>query len=49
MFEAAAPKTLALLDARLEGEIRQGDYIKSAIDDDVLALFRAAHEEANAD
>jgi len=47
VFEQECPKTLHALDERLAGEIRQGNFIKSEYDDDVLSLLRAAYEEAS--
>jgi hypothetical protein len=41
-----APMTLAELDARIPGEIGQGNIIRADPDEDLLDLFRAAYAEA---
>ncbi|WP_157430941.1 hypothetical protein [Actinomadura macra] len=46
VFQAEAPQTLARLDQRLPGEIRQNNYLTSPLDQDVLALLTAAYREA---
>ncbi|MFC4054192.1 hypothetical protein ACFOY4_31245 [Actinomadura syzygii] len=46
VIEAEAPLTLARLDQRLPGEIRQNNYITSALTQDVLALLTDAYVEA---
>ncbi|WP_344408282.1 hypothetical protein, partial [Actinomadura nitritigenes] len=46
VFQTEAPRTLAHLDERLPGEIRQNNYLTSPIDQDVLALLTDAYKEA---
>ncbi|GAA3966602.1 hypothetical protein GCM10023085_56340 [Actinomadura viridis] len=46
VIAAEAPETLARLDERLPGEIRNNNYITSEIDEDVLGLLAAAYAEA---
>lgn len=46
VLEQLAPKTLAVLDARIPGEVGQGNYVRAEYDDELLALFRAAYIEA---
>jgi hypothetical protein len=46
VFAQQAPKTLAALDAKASGEIGQGNYIKTAYDDELLNLLQAAYLEA---
>ncbi|SHN38754.1 toll/interleukin-1 receptor domain-containing protein [Cryptosporangium aurantiacum] len=41
-----APRTLALLDERIPGDVRQGNYVTAPLDDEVLDLVRAAYLEA---
>jgi len=41
-----APAALAALDVKVPGEIGQGNYIKADLDDELLALLRAAYLEA---
>lgn len=47
VLQQEAPQSLAALDERLPGQIKQGNYIKADYDDDLLGWFRAAYEEAN--
>jgi hypothetical protein len=46
VIQDEAPNTLARLDHRLPGEIRQNNYLKSEISEGALALLRSAYEEA---
>ncbi|MGI5205803.1 hypothetical protein ACQEU6_30040 [Spirillospora sp. CA-108201] len=46
VFQAEAPQTLARLDQRLPGEIRQNNYLTSPLDQGVLALLTDAYLEA---
>jgi hypothetical protein len=41
-----APAALAALDKRVPGEIGQGNYIKTDLDDEMLDLLRTAYLEA---
>jgi len=46
VLQQQAPRTLARLDEVHPGEIGQGNYIKAAYDDALLALLHSAYEEA---
>jgi hypothetical protein len=46
VFEQEAPVTLKKLDEAVPNEIGRGNYIKSAYDDNLLALLRDAYVEA---
>jgi hypothetical protein len=47
VLSQVAPKSLAALDAKVPGQIGQGNYIKAELDDELLDLFSAAYIEAN--
>ncbi|MDQ3537720.1 MAG: hypothetical protein M3415_02810 [Actinomycetota bacterium] len=46
VLQQEAPNSLAALDDRVPGQIKQGNYLKADYDDHLLGLFRAAYEEA---
>ncbi|QXJ24618.1 hypothetical protein AGRA3207_005983 [Actinomadura graeca] len=48
VLQAEAPRTLAVLDQRLPGRIRQNGHLTCPLGDDVLNLFTDAYREAAA-
>jgi len=46
VLEQLAPRTLAVLDARIPGQVGQGNYVRAEYDEELLDLFRAAYVEA---
>jgi hypothetical protein len=46
VFQAEAPQTLARLEQRLPGEIRQTNYLTNPLDQGVRALLTDAYLEA---
>jgi hypothetical protein len=46
VLQVEAPQTLARLDERLPGQIRQNNYLTSDIDEEILALLTDAYLEA---